>query len=70
MSRQVTRRELFKTHFPAYPGFVTSKIGNVSAHSRFKGFTTRAQRRNIARAFAAGEWRKRHVVDQVAKECV
>lgn len=62
-SRQVIRRELVQSHFAAYPGWVMGKAGRVSAHSKFGHFVPRRERRNLARAFAAGEWRKRHGVE-------
>ncbi len=66
-SRQVARRELVKTHFAAYPGWVQGeRVGRVSAHSKMGGFVPRAERRRLARAFAAGEWRKRHVMAMAA----
>ncbi len=61
-SRQSKRRELFVAHFPAYPGYVMGRMGRVSAHSKYGRFMPRAERRRLARAFAAGEWRKRNVV--------
>lgn len=64
-SRQVTRRALFQGHFPAYPGWVmghAGRSGRVSAHSKYGQFMSRKERRNLARAFAAGEWRKRNDV--------
>ncbi len=62
-SRQVARRELVKTHFAVYPGWVMGRTGRVSEHSKMGGFVPRAERRRLARAFAAGEWRKqKHVV--------
>ncbi len=67
-SRQSQRRRLFIANFAAYPGFVQgNRVGNVSAHSKYGRFLPRAERRRLARAFAAGEWRKRHDVVEVGK---
>lgn len=65
-SRQVARRRLFVANFASYPGFVMGRNGSTSAHSKMGGFVPRAERRNLARAFAAGEWRKRHEVELAA----
>lgn len=56
--RQGIRRELFTKHFPSYPGWVMGKWKAVSAHVKMGGFVPRVERRKLARAFAAGEWRK------------
>ncbi len=48
-SRQVTRRKLFAAHFERFDGQHVPK-----------DLDSRRERRNLARAYAAGAWRKRN----------